>query len=391
MTLKILVVDDEPDVPLLVRQRFRREIQDKRMEFRFAGNGVEALEALDREPDIGIVLTDINMPEMDGLTLLTTLTGRGPLPKAVIVSAYGDMDNIRVAMNRGAFDFLTKPIDFRDLQVTIEKTNQELELLRKAFETRDELIGLRRELQIAATIQGSLLPRELPGGGEDRRFDVFATMIPAREIGGDFYDYIPIDDRRVGFVVADVSGKGVGAAIYMAVSRTILRTVAVEGGNPAECLQRLNALLCADSGAAGMFVTVCYGILDLETGELQYAKGGHPPPFVVGNGSVRMLEMTGDIVIGVMENQPFHVLRERLAPGDYVVLYSDGVNEAMNEANECFSIERLSAVLEQAPRESCRAITEAILGAVTTYQGQARQSDDITIVTFRYLGGRPPA
>jgi phosphoserine phosphatase RsbU/P len=387
MTLKILVVDDEPDVPLLVRQRFRKEIQDKRMEFRFAGNGVEALEALDREPDIGIVLTDINMPQMDGLTLLTTLTGRGPLPKAVIVSAYGDMDNIRVAMNRGAFDFLTKPIDFRDLQVTIEKTNQELELLRKAFETRDELVGLRRELQIAATIQGSLLPRELPGGGEDRRFDVFATMIPAREIGGDFYDYIPIDDRRVGFVVADVSGKGVGAAIYMAVSRTILRTVAVEGGNPAECLQRLNALLCADS-AAGMFVTVCYGILDLETGELQYAKGGHPPPFVVRNGSVRMLEMTGDIVIGVMENQPFHVLRERLAPGDYVVLYSDGVNEAMNEANECFSIERLSAVLEQAPRESCRTITEAILGAVTTYQGQARQSDDITIVTLRYLG--PP-
>ena len=390
MTLKILVVDDEPDVPLLVRQRFRKEIQDKRMEFRFAGNGVEALEALDREPDIGIVLTDINMPQMDGLTLLTTLTGRGPLPKAVIVSAYGDMDNIRVAMNRGAFDFLTKPIDFRDLQVTIEKTNQELELLRKAFETRDELIGLRRELQIAATIQGSLLPRELPGGGADRRFDVFATMIPAREIGGDFYDYIPIDDRRVGFVIADVSGKGVGAAIYMAVSRTILRTVAVEGGNPAECLQRLNALLCADS-AAGMFVTVCYGILDLETGELQYAKGGHPPPFVVGNGSVRMLEMTGDIVVGVMENQPFHVLRERLAPGDYVVLYTDGVNEAMNEANECFEIERLSAVLEQAPRESCRTITEAILGAVTTYQGQARQSDDITIVTFRYLGGRPPA
>ena len=389
MTLKILVVDDEQDVPLLVRQRFRKEIQGKQMEFRFAGNGVEALEVLEREPDIGIVLTDINMPEMDGLTLLSTLTVRGPLPKAVIVSAYGDMDNIRVAMNRGAFDFLTKPIDFRDLQTTIEKTNQELLLLRKAFETRDELVGLRRELTIATLIQRSLLPREVPGQGADRRFDVFATMIPAHEIGGDFYDYFPIDGRRVGLVVGDVSGKGIAAAIYMAVSRTILRTVAMEGRNPAECLQRLNALLCADNNEAGMFVTVWYGILDLETGELEYAKGGHPPPFVVGAGGVRMFDMAGDMVIGLMENEPFRVCRDRLAPGECLVIYSDGVSEAMDEADECFSIERLGTVLEQAPRESSRSIAGAILAAVTAYQGTARQSDDITILTLRYVG--PPA
>jgi sigma-B regulation protein RsbU (phosphoserine phosphatase) len=358
------------------------------MEFRFAGNGVEALEALDREPDIGIVLTDINMPEMDGLTLLSTLTGRGPLPKAVIVSAYGDMDNIRVAMNRGAFDFVTKPIDFRDLQTTIEKTNQELLLLRKAFETRDELVGLRRELSIATLIQRSLLPRELPGHGADRRFDVFATMVPAREIGGDFYDYIRIDDHRVGFVVADVSGKGVGAAIYMAVSRTILRTVAVEGGHPGDCLRRLNTLLCADNDA-GMFVTVWYGILDLETGELQYASGGHPPPFVVADGGVRMFDMNGDMIVGLMEGEAYRVRRDRLAPGEYLVLYSDGVSEAMNEADECFSVEQLGEVLNQAPRESCRSIADAIFEAVTAHQGTARQSDDITILALRYVG--PPA
>ncbi len=388
MTLKILVVDDEPDVPLLIRQRFRKEIQEKRIEFRFAGNGLEALKAIDNEPDIGIVLSDINMPEMDGLTLLSTLTGRGPLPKAVIVSAYGDMDNIRIAMNRGAFDFLTKPIDFRDLQTTIEKTSQELLLLKQAFETRDELVGLRRELNIATLIQRSLLPRALPANGADPRFDVFATMIPAREIGGDFYDYIPIDDRRVGFVVADVSGKGVGAAIYMAVSRTILRTVALGGGNPAECLQRLNTLLCADNDA-GMFVTVWYGILDLETGELEYTKGGHPPPFVVTNSGIRMHDMAGDMIVGLVESDPYRVQRDRLAPGDYLVLYSDGVSEAMNEADECFSIEQLGAVLNQAPRESCRTITDAILAAVIAHQGTAPQSDDITILTLRYLG--PPA
>lgn len=387
MTLKILVADDEPDVPLLIRQRFRKDIQEKRIEFRFAGNGVEALQALEREPDIGIVLTDINMPEMDGLTLLSTLTGRGPLPKAVIVSAYGDMDNIRIAMNRGAFDFLTKPIDFQDLQVTIARTNSELRLIRQALETRDELVGLRRELQIAASIQRSLLPRELPVNGAAGRFDLFATVMPAREVGGDFYDYFLIDGRRLGFLVADVSGKGVGAAIYMAVSRTILRAVALEGRGAAGCLQRLNELLCVD-GDAGMFVTVCYGILDLETGELEYAKGGHPPPFLIGHDGVRAFEMSGDMAIGLLEDQQFHVRRERLAPGEFLVFYTDGVSEAMNEAEECFSIERLGAVLEHAPRTSCRTIADAIVAEVVVHQGTAGQSDDITVLTLRYSGTR---
>lgn len=384
--MKILVVDDEPDVALLIRQRFRKEIQANRIAFRFAANGVEALAALDEEPDIGIVLTDINMPEMDGLTLLTRLNGRGPVPKAVIVSAYGDMENIRTAMNRGAFDFVTKPIDFQDLQATIEKTNRELLLITQAMRTRDELAGLRRELEIAASIQRSLLPPERTvngfGGG---RCDLFATVRPAREVGGDFYDYFPIDDRRVGFLVADVSGKGVAAALFMAVSRTLLRAVALEGRGTAGCLERLNELLTSEN-EAGMFVTVCYGILDLQTGELEYAKGGHPPPLVVGPSGVRVFEMAGDTPIGLLPDQRYEARHERLAPGEFLVIYSDGVSEAMNEADECFSIERLRDLLEQAPRGSCQAIVEDVIAALTTYRGTAAQADDITVLTVRYHG-----
>jgi sigma-B regulation protein RsbU (phosphoserine phosphatase) len=385
MTVKILVVDDEPDVPLLIRQRFRKDIQEKRLDFRFAGNGVEALRVIEQEPDIGIVLSDINMPEMDGLTLLSELTGRGPLPKAVIVSAYGDMENIRVAMNRGAFDFLTKPIDFRDLQATVEKTSQELALIRQALETRDELVGLRRELHIAASIQRSLLPREIPPSVAGRRFDLFATVIPAREVGGDFYDWFMLDSRRLGFLVADVSGKGVGAAIYMAVCRTLLRAAALEGVSPAECLRKVNDLLCGD-GDSGMFVTVCYAILDIETGELEYARGGHPPGFLVGPSGVRSFDLEGDIAVGMLDDQSFEVRRAWMAPGDFLVLYSDGVSEAMNESEELFSIERIGALLQDAPCGSCVELGSAVIAGVTAHQGSARQSDDITVLTLGYTG-----
>nr|WP_295928543.1 adenylate/guanylate cyclase domain-containing response regulator [uncultured Dyadobacter sp.] len=124
MKAKILVVDDEADLQLLIKQKFRRQIREQQYEFIFAENGLKALETLGEHPDVDMVLSDINMPEMDGLTLLVRLGEMSPILKSVIVSAYGDMDNIRTAMNRGAFDFLTKPIDFKDLEVTMEKTLQ---------------------------------------------------------------------------------------------------------------------------------------------------------------------------------------------------------------------------------------------------------------------------
>ena len=132
--VRILVVDDEPDLEVLIKQKFRKQIRAKEYEFVFAGNGKEALSSLKEEPDVAIVLSDINMPEMDGLTLLSHLSESAPLTKSVIVSAYGDMDNIRTAMNRGAFDFITKPIDFSDLSITMEKTLTYVKQLRKTLE-----------------------------------------------------------------------------------------------------------------------------------------------------------------------------------------------------------------------------------------------------------------
>jgi sigma-B regulation protein RsbU (phosphoserine phosphatase) len=383
--LKILVVDDEPDVPLLMKQRFRAQIKERQLEFRFAANGVEALALLDAEPDVDMVLSDINMPEMDGLTLLTRVTSRGPLPKTVMVSAYGDMENIRTAMNRGAFDFVTKPINFTDLQATIDKTRAELSLIKQALRSRDELVGLRRELEIAATIQRSLLPRGLPPDSPEGAFDIHGVVVPATEVGGDFYDYFMIDSRHLGVVVADVSGKGVGAAIYMALSQTLLRAAALDGSTigAGRVVTRLNKLLCL-AADAGMFVTVCYAVLNLDTGELDYATAGHPPPLVITAGTVTTVPKAAGSVVGMMDDLEYGSMQTRLAPGAALVLFSDGVNEAMNEQSELFGLERTEAVLAGAPHQSCEASTAAMVAEVNRFAGTAPQADDITVLIVRY-------
>ena len=178
---RILVVDDEPDLENLVKQRMRREIRRGNYEFVFAQNGVEALERLNEDGRIDMVLTDINMPEMDGLTLLEQIPSVDPNVRSVVVSAYGDMKNIRTAMNRGAFDFVTKPIDFDDFRLTIKRTLEHLVMLREALEARDNLIAIRSDLNLAGKMQQAILPKKFP---RSDAFEVFANMEAARDVGG---------------------------------------------------------------------------------------------------------------------------------------------------------------------------------------------------------------
>src|SRR5690242_19681028 len=200
---KVLIVDDEADVEMLITQAFKRRGQE--FEFIFARNGREALELFDEDEDLDLVVTDINMPVMDGLALLGALNERnGRVMRTVVLSAYGDMHNIRTAMNRGAFDFLTKPIDFRDFETTLRRTREAIDAARAGLEARTQLVALQRELEIAARIQESILPRELFPGRKE--FDMWAEMRPARQVGGDLYDFFALDDRRVGLLIGDVAG-----------------------------------------------------------------------------------------------------------------------------------------------------------------------------------------
>ena len=223
MGIKILSVDDEAPIELLMKQFFRRKIRSGEYEFFFARNGVEALAVLDEHPDIEIVLCDINMPEMDGLTLLAKLNEkRNPAMRVIMVSAYGDMRNIRQAMNNGAFDFATKPIDMDDLALTIEKAINQISYVHASQKEHKELVTLQKDLTLASEIFSSIsCPARSPPFTEiSDKLDIYASMEAAKDIGGDFYDFFRIDDDHIGLVIADVCGKGIPAALFMAVSQT---------------------------------------------------------------------------------------------------------------------------------------------------------------------------
>lgn len=382
----MLVVDDEPDLESMIRQKFRKKINEGRYEFVFASNGLEALSRLLEHKDIGIVLSDINMPEMDGLTLLAKLNElRNPALRTVIVSAYGDMDNIRTAMNRGAYDFVTKPIDFIDLEATIEKTIKELETIRSAIAEHDKLVALQTDLDTARNIQSAILPKKFPPFPEIKEFEIFAAMEPAKEVGGDLYDFFLLDNNRVGFVVGDVSGKGVPAAIFMAVSRTLIRATALKGIPPEECLTYVNHLLCHES-VASMFVTVFYGVLDYKNGTLIYANAGHNPPYILTKeGELKALELTGGVALGVVDGIGYKSKTVQIANGDLIYLYTDGVTEAMNKDYELYSEERLELLIKENCGTSVTDIIKRSLDDIKIHADGEVQSDDITILTVKYL------
>ena len=377
---KILVVDDEPDLEPLMLQRMRRDIRAGRYTFVFAYNGVEALERLNEDDEIDMVLSDINMPRMDGLALLQQIPNVDPDIRAVIISAYGDMQNIRTAMNRGAFDFVTKPIDFDDLKVTIERTLRHMAEWREALSSRDKLVALQNELDVANKIQQSVLPTEFPSS---EAYEVAADMEPARNVGGDFFDIIRLENSRLGLAVADVSDKGVPAALFMMSSITQLKGAAIGVGAPGGVLSEVNDLLNQDNETA-MFVTVLYAVYSPDSGVITYANGGHNPPVIIhADGSSTMLPMTGGIALGVAPGFKYEQSTFTLGPGETIILYTDGVTEAMNGDGEEFGVDRLRDLFAGAPPRTPREASDAILEAVSAFAGDTPQSDDITCLTLR--------
>jgi sigma-B regulation protein RsbU (phosphoserine phosphatase) len=243
------------------------------------------------------------------------------------------------------------------------------------------------ELRIASDIQRSILPRTFPPFPDRDEFDLFAETIPAREMGGDFYDFFLLDQDRLGLVIADVSGKGVPAAIFMAVSRTMLKATATQTASPGECLRRVNHLLCPDNDSA-MFVTVFYGILNTRTGDVEYANAGHNMPYALTGEGVVLLESGGGMALGVMEESDYPVKRIRLRPGEGLFLYTDGVTEAMDQQGRLFSNQRLEALLRGARQTTPTALIHDTVSAVRSFAAGEPQADDITLLAVRYLQGR---
>ena len=388
MAVKILSVDDELDLEVLLTQYFRRQIRKGEYEFAFAHNGLEALQKLLETPDFDIILSDINMPEMDGLTLLAKVNElKNPAMKCIMVSAYGDMDNIRSALNKGAFDFATKPIDLDDLSRTIEKAIEQVRYIRESQQEHNQLESIKNDLAIAGEIQQTILPRSFPPFPElTEVVDIYASMTPAKDVGGDFYDFFQIDDERIGLVIADVSGKGVPASLFMAVSRTLLRATALRGVSSAECLTYANKLLCKES-LDSMFVTVFYGIYHYKTGMMDYTNAGHNPPYLLRGGrTVECLPVASNFVVGVFDDIEFESNTLTFGIGDTLLLYTDGVTEAFNDKREQFSESNLQDILASMHESSsAKEVVTSVLQSVKIFSGDYPQSDDITLLSLQRI------
>ena len=253
--------------------------------------------------------------------------------------------------------------------------------------TTAERERMESELRIAANIQMSLVPRTFPPYPQRRDLELFALLEPAREVGGDFYDFFLLDEDHLALAIADVSGKGMPAALMMAVGRSFLRSYSRLGGGPSQILASLNDELSTDNDTS-MFVTMFLAVADLRNGHVRYASAGHNRPFVVrGDGSVEQLPRTKGIALGARVGMAFVEAELTLAHGDALFLYTDGVSEAMNAADEVFTEERIATELARVAGDSCSSLLDELNGALRAHAAGVEQSDDITMVAFRYLDG----
>jgi serine phosphatase RsbU (regulator of sigma subunit) len=254
----------------------------------------------------------------------------------------------------------------------------------QAARDRERLAALHRELEVASQIQRAIVPSQFPPFPDRREFAIHARMEPAKAVGGDFFDFFLIDDHRLGFVIGDVSGKGVPSALFMAVCRTLIKATAHGGGSPDACVGQVNRVL-ASEGVASMYVTVFYGVLDTRTGHVAYCNAGHNPPYVLrSDGSVEPLAQTGGMVVGLFGDAPYEAGQIGLGPGDGLFMYTDGVTEATNPAGDEFAAARLAPCLARHGGLGLDDLIQQVGSEVAAFVGEAPQADDITMLALRY-------
>lgn len=255
------------------------------------------------------------------------------------------------------------------------------------FADRSNSIAMtERDLSLATRIQADMLPNVFPAFPERKEFDVYASMNPAKEVGGDFYDFFFLDENHLGIVMADVSGKGVPAALFMMISMTLIKNNALSGKSPSRVLEDTNNQICANNKEE-MFVTAWFGILDIVSGDLVAANAGHEFPMMKSpNGRFEIYKDKHGLVIGGMKDIKYTEYQMHLDPGSILFLYTDGVPEATNSQNELFGLERTVNVLNEDPERSPDDVLKAVTEGVGKFVGDAPQFDDLTMLCIRYNG-----
>ena len=240
------------------------------------------------------------------------------------------------------------------------------------------------ELNVATQIQADMLPRIFPAFPEREEFDIYATMNPAKEVGGDFYDFFLIDEDHLAVVIADVSGKGVPAALFMVIAKTLIKNHAQNRETPGSVFTQTNAQLC-EGNDAGLFVTAWMGVLEISTGQFVYVNAGHNPPLLKhAGGGYEWLKSRPGFVLAGMEGIRYRENSLQMEPGDCLYLYTDGVTEATNEKQELFGEIRLQTVLNETPDLPVDRLLQKVKQSIDTFAGEAEQFDDITMLGLEY-------
>ena len=380
---KILVVDDTPSNI----QSLAATLKPAGYQVLVATNGQQALDVMAKvRPDL--ILLDIMMPIMDGFEACANIKANADWHDIPIIflTAKTETADLVKGFELGAVDYVSKPFNAHELMARVH-THLTVDRLRTSVSEKNAALEkaqqqMSAELDLARAMQVAILPSRFPVAVG---CDGAARMLPATTMGGDFYDFIELPGGRIGLVMADVSGKGVPAAFFMAVARTNLNALAATASGPADCLQRTNDVLLTQN-PMDLFVTVFYAVFDPATGVLTYSNGGHNPPLLRrANGQVEMLTSAAGLVLGMFPAS-YDEDTVQLAPGDTLVLYTDGVTEAFNVEVQMYEEARLVERVRDDGGATARGLVTAIFDSVIGFSGAAPQSDDITVAVLSWSG-----
>jgi sigma-B regulation protein RsbU (phosphoserine phosphatase) len=382
----LLVVDDNEDNRYTLTRRLNREGYQN---LTTAKDGREALERMTAQ-SFDLVLLDVMMPDMNGYEVLEHVKANASLRDVpiIMISALDEIDSVIRCIELGAEDYLNKPFNPVLLRARVGAL---LEKKRLRDEVRRNLARLEEEMDAARALQLGMLPSQFPVCSSAQPMAVHALMQPAREVGGDLYDYFYAGDKTFCFLVGDVSGKGASAAMFMARTRSLVRmTVELwrawrsDDVQPAELAEAVNRELCQNNDER-MFVTLFLGLFDTRTGILSFVNAGHPPPHLLRMGGTAVqIDAKPGLPLGVRRHAKYEGRTLAIQPGDAMFVCSDGVFEALNEKGDLFSIERLSQELSATHHADPVEIVRVIKNAVDKFAGLAPRADDVTALALRW-------
>jgi len=307
------------------------------------------------------------------------------LIKKVIIKSLHEINNSLAQITNGDLNVKVNVRTNAEFSSLSDDINSTVSTLKRYI--AETAARIDKELEYAKEIQYSALPSKFPPYPDQNNFDIYAQMFTAKEVGGDFYDFYRLNDYTIAFLIADVSGKGIPAALFMMRAKTIIKDLAEQGLPVNEIMREANEKLC-EGNEAGMFVTACMGILDIRTGKLQFANAGHNPPLVKHkNGSFEYLRMKAGFVLAGMEGVCYHLNEYTIHSGDRIFLYTDGVTEATNSSKKLYGEERLKAFMDQNSELPAKDLIHRLKENIDFFVGEAPQFDDITMLMFDYLGG----